>query len=192
MADKEPCDPLTLLKLWKERAQLSSKVHYQIASRRMGWNTLLSIGVVVASTVVGSALFASLNDESDGGPTVWLAMVSIAAGVLAGLQRILSLAELGEKHRQAGAQWDRIFNRLCIRMTHVIADEPKHGELEKLAEEMSQLVFSSPYIPQRAFVRVGLHVTYDALSKCEEPVSTLEDRSDKAPRRWWPRRRRTG
>lgn len=157
--------PFDLLLLWRERAQKSSEVHYKVASATMRWNARLSIAVVVVSAFVGSAMFATLNETIPEQLRWVLALASVAAAVLAGLQRVLALGEQGEKHRWAGSKWDEIFNRICILLTQYDSvNAPPKDVLDSLEKQMSDLVAKSPFIPQRWFEKVSLVKTYARLS----------------------------
>ncbi len=158
--------PVDLLTAWQERAQKSSEVHYRISSRWIKWNTFMTIVVVLASAVVGSALF-SRTGAGSGGPSEWaLGIVSVVTAGVAGLQRALGLAEAAERHRGAGARWDEIFNRICILLTQFDRDSPSlKGDLVDVERRMSVLVKESPTIPQRWFEKVNLIATYERLGE---------------------------
>jgi len=67
------------------------------------WHFWLGIPAVILSTVVGTAVFATLENQSVGiTARVIIALVSIAAAVLAGLQTFLRMSETAAAHGQAG------------------------------------------------------------------------------------------
>lgn len=152
-----------LLKLWRERANKSAAAHYRVASSRFYWNRWLSAIVVFATTFVGSGLAVTLSKQNSQFVEATLAVLGVLAAILAGLQRVLSLAEMAERHRAAGAHWDAIFNSMCLLAASGTA--PPMACLEELKKEMDDLVARSPSIPEGMFKKVSLKDTYARLSE---------------------------
>jgi hypothetical protein len=150
-------DEHALLRAWQERARKSSSCHYQLAVRYARWNTALTILVITISTVVGSGLFATLPRN---GAAHWvLGVLSVFAGVLAAIQRTTRLSELAERHREAGAGWDKLFNEETLARSC-----PENGtRLEEFRDDMAALVDKSPHIPQRMFKGAGLTENYESV-----------------------------
>lgn len=151
-------DERTLLRTWQARARRSSSAHYQLAAL-YGWiNTVLTIVVIVLTTFVGSSVFATRQDH---GAWQWvLGGMSVLAAIVAGVQRAMHLSELAERHREAGAGWDKLFNEITLaRAEHA----PPERVLERVTREMAALVDKSPYIPQHRFEKAQLAETYDEL-----------------------------
>src|SRR6185295_11642507 len=83
-----------LLSTWHRRMDACQHAYYLEAERYKRWHFWLGIPAVIFSTVVGTAVFATLENQSVGiSARVVIALVSIAAAVLAGLQTFLRLSE---------------------------------------------------------------------------------------------------
>jgi hypothetical protein len=159
--------------LWQERARLSSSAHYHLGNRYAKRNSLVSIVVVVLSTVAGSTAFAAFGSGRSWGLAV--GAVSIAAAVTAAVQRALHLAEFAERHHEAGAGWDKLFNELTLRRAG-----DQEFSLRMLQREIDTLVDKSPYIPERLFAELGLPASYNDLLFRQPPAP---------PKRWRDRLR---
>jgi hypothetical protein len=147
-----------LLEAWRDRARKSMEAHYAAASWRTWANGGLSAAVVIISTIVGSSLFAHVGQ---GGDAHWvIGTLSIVAAILVGLQRAMRLTEEAERHRHAGASWDRLFNFVCKELVDPDADLT--AVAERARKWMETLVGESPVIPQRSFDKVKLAASYDS------------------------------
>ena len=92
-----------LLSTWHRRMDACQHAYYLEAERYKRWHFWLGVPAVILSSIVGTAVFATLEKESLGIVTrVIIALVSIAAAVLAGLQTFLRLSEMSAAHAQAG------------------------------------------------------------------------------------------
>src|SRR2546421_2594241 len=93
-----------LLTDWFRRARESQRTHYECGTRFSRFNYWLGIPTIILSTAVGTAVFASLEQQS---VPAWIkiviGLVSILAAVLASLQTFLGFAQRADKHRIAGA-----------------------------------------------------------------------------------------
>jgi hypothetical protein len=160
-------DERQLLEAWQERARKSMRAHYEEASLRANAGTVLAVGVIAVSAVVGSTL---LLDAAGNDPWRWIVgVLSILAAGGAGAQRTLRLTETAEQHRRAGSEWDKLFNFLSEALSQ---DGDRTVALRRARKWMETLVGESPVIPQRRFKKVELAASYDeALAPSPEPSS---------------------
>jgi hypothetical protein len=63
----------------------------------------LGIPALIASTVVGTSLFASLSSREV--PPLWVGLLSIAAAVLAAIQTFMDFGGRSDKHRAAAVKY---------------------------------------------------------------------------------------
>jgi hypothetical protein len=157
-------NPEVLLHLWCERARRSSEAHFRLAVGRSRMHTIFTVVVVVSSAFVSSALFQRASSTAAKSDSHWyfvLAVVSILAAAVASLQRVLDLASEAEKHRKAGADWDRVFDQTCLAGATAHPGTASFDEQLTVFEiEMARITNSSPGISQRMFGKVGLEQIY--------------------------------
>lgn len=97
---------------WLQRAHLVLSAHHMAAGifeKRHYW---LGIPSVAISTVVGTAVFASLQKSPHVSIQIIVGLASIAAAVLASLLTFLRYNERAEKHRLAGVRYGTIMRQL--------------------------------------------------------------------------------
>jgi hypothetical protein len=97
-----------LLTDWAARVTAAQHAHYYLMARLRRRNLWLGIPVVVLSTIVGTALFATVASPGDYkaplGFRLAAAFISVLAAVLAGVQTFLKFSERSERHGLA-ADW---------------------------------------------------------------------------------------
>lgn len=148
-----------LLAYWGPRARKTEAAHYQVATEYSRRHDALTLLVVSLAAFTGSGLFATLSTKSARFKTV-LAILSVIAALLAGLDRSLRYLERAEKHREAGSAWAAIVNETEELKPQLAAHPPEATRISSLAKLMNDITARSPYIPQRVFDRCGLGDTY--------------------------------
>jgi hypothetical protein len=100
-------DAERLLQDWRNRAYAAQSAYYIMAERFRRWNYLLGVPVVILSGLVGTAIFADLQQRA---PYMqWLiGSVSILAAVLSSLQTFLRLSDSAAEHGAAAAWYSAI------------------------------------------------------------------------------------
>jgi hypothetical protein len=97
-----------LLTDWAARVTAAQHAHYFLMTRLRRRNLWLGIPVVVLSTIVGTALFATVATPGDYkaplGFRLAAAFISVLTAVLAGVQTFLKFSERSERHGLA-ADW---------------------------------------------------------------------------------------
>lgn len=73
---------------------------------------LLGVGVVVLSTIVGTAIFSTLESSPSDPVRIVAGLASVGAGVLAALQTFLGLEQRAAKHREAAAEYGKLRREL--------------------------------------------------------------------------------
>jgi amino acid transporter len=90
------------------------RAHYiawEKAARRNKW---LGIPVVITTTIVGTAIFGTLQESPGVAWKITAGLLSLLAAVLSALQTTLKYSELAEKHKTAGAKYAAMRRRLDI------------------------------------------------------------------------------
>ncbi|HEY1329971.1 MAG TPA: SLATT domain-containing protein [Actinomycetota bacterium] len=141
-------DVLALLKRWEHRADVVSRLHYQKGAFFNLWNTLVGLPVIVLTTLVGTSLFATIQDSGAFALRITAATVSVLAAILASVHRFLRLAELAEGHRVAGNRWAAIKREIeKTRSLHPtypdVRGDPIHY-LDKIINQWNRVAGESP------------------------------------------------
>ena len=170
-----------LLRDWHQRVTAARTGHYLLASRCRRRNVLLGVPVVVCSTLVGTSLFATLNNETvDSTLRLVIGGISVLAAMLAALQTFLRFGERAEKHVIA-ADWYSAVRRDIAEILALPAgsrEKPKEC-LDRLRKEMSKIGQQSPEIGERVWA--GLQATYNVDDSA--PLRSGDNDSSEAVRR---------
>jgi SMODS and SLOG-associating 2TM effector domain family 4 len=129
---------------WYDRVALTQHGHYVAAlyfSRRQYW---IGIPVVLLTAIVGTSVFASIQQKPDLWLQIAVGLMSIAATVLACLQTFLGYTDRAEKHRLAGARYGAVGRQLEL----MLARDSGWDVLDTMKQQLDTLAQESPNIPQ--------------------------------------------
>lgn len=145
-----------LLVDWRNRVNAAGRGHYILASRCRRNNVLLGIPVVVLSSVLGTSVFATLNEKDvSGGVRLVVGSISVLAAILAGVQTFLRYGERAEKHVIA-ADWytavRREIDQLLAQPPHP-SGRPREC-VDRLRKEISKVGQQSPEIDSRLWEKL--------------------------------------
>jgi len=97
---------------WYTRVVNTQRAHYLSADYFQSRKYWLGIPAVILSTLVGTSVFATVQNQ----PQLWLqiavGLASVLAALLASLQTFLGYSERAEKHRIAGAKYGALGREL--------------------------------------------------------------------------------
>jgi hypothetical protein len=151
-----------LLEVARDRriySQIKANSHYALAASADSRSRWLGIPAAVASTIVGTTIFATL---STGDRVLWVQVgtgsLSVAAAVLAGLQTLLKYPEAAAQHQKAAAGYDAVHHSLDhFLLTYAQSDGAKRDvaveQLREIGEDLDNLASSSPNVPERVYER---------------------------------------
>jgi hypothetical protein len=146
-----------LLRDWHNRVAAAQDAHYELVTRLRRHNVLLGVPAVVFSAVVGTSLFATLNEaEISTILRLIIGSLSVAAAVLAALQTFLRFAERAEKH-QLAADWYSAIRRDIQELQTLppgSRGDPK-AVFDRLRKEINRVVQQSPEIGQNFWAEVA-------------------------------------
>lgn len=141
-----------LLEDWRSRVYAAQAAHYGAADIFRLMNYVVGVPAVVFSSMVGTALFAGLEQHSD--KTVLVASASILAAVLAGLQTFLRFAERAAHHATAGDWFSAIRRDIEQVLTLPVEVRGKPKEcLDRIRKEMNRASQDSPELSGRKWRR---------------------------------------
>ncbi len=135
-----------VLEDWLIRATTAQFGHQRKADRNRLSSIALGIPTVIISTVVGTAAFAAINDQSGDGVKVAVGIVSVVAAVLASIQTYLGYTQLAERHRVAAVRYAALRRDIEVALANPSADE-----VGRIRREMDKIGAVGPQIGARAW-----------------------------------------
>ena len=135
-----------LLEIWYRRLRESQFCHYESAKALERMNCWLGIPSVILSTVIGTSIFATLNESVNIRVQILLGLVSVVAAVLTGLQTFLRFSERSEKHRAVAARYGAL--RREIEEITLGEDRIPRELIAPLRESMDRLAEEAPNVSE--------------------------------------------
>ena len=150
-----------LLEDWHRRVYCAQAGHYAAADRCRLLNYLVGVPAIVFSSIVGTAIFAGLEHDTQGPTalgmaprTIVVASISIAAAVLGALQTFLRFPERATQHATA-ADWYSAIRRDIEETLHLPVEfRGKAKEcLDAIRKEMNRAAQDAPELNVRLWKR---------------------------------------
>jgi len=133
-----------LLHDWRNRAYAAQSAYYVMAERYKRSNAMLGVPVVLLSGLVGTAIFADLQNNVSYGRWV-IGSVSLLAAALSSLQTFLRLSDSAMEHGAAAAWYSAI--RRDIEQLLALAPENRGNPkscLDGIRQEMNKAGQKAP------------------------------------------------
>ena len=145
-----------LLRDWRNRAYASQTGYYIMADRFGRRNYLLGIPVVVVSSIVGTAIFATLKDDVGVFERVTVGTISISTAVLASLQTFLRFAERASVHAAGGAWYSAIRRDIesTLALPRELRGDPK-AYVDSIRKEMNKVAQKSPELNEQLWASLA-------------------------------------
>lgn len=142
-----------LLQEWYRRVSVTQAAHYYSAGDFGSRKYFLGVPTVILTTLVGTSVFAALQEQLAYWVQISVGLASVAAALLSGLQTFLGDAERSEKHRTAAAQYGALGRELecCLSKGSEISEE----QLSNLRHSLNKLAIESPNIPLKTYRKAG-------------------------------------
>ena len=106
-------DMLDTAEDYRHYAQKKSNAHYRMSERAKAKHNQLGIPVTVATAVVRTAIFATLNAPTQ---SFWLqvaaGLLSLVAAVLAALQTFFNFSDVAAQNKEAAANYEAVRHQL--------------------------------------------------------------------------------
>ena len=156
---QSPWDPKVrrLLQDWRDRAEATSKTHYAMANRYAGRHLRLGVPVVGLTTLVGTSVFATLQESLNTSMRIFAGVAIVVAAVLASLQTFLNYSEKAEKNRVAAERWSavrrEISQMLALRPMNVATRDESKNYLDELRARMDEASAEAPEMPDSLWAR---------------------------------------
>ncbi|WP_406303810.1 SLATT domain-containing protein [Streptomyces sp. NBC_00885] len=143
------------LDAWCHEMRMSHLFHQDAAATFGKRGRYLSVGTLIISTVVGTAIFASLAASPATGWKVAAGVLTGMVAVLSALQALLKYPELAARHRQASLALSQLVHRVDIELTK---QSPSVDTLETVQDDWHKINIDTPDISQRARDRITKQV----------------------------------
>ena len=152
MVKKPPASTEELLQDWYRRAREAQFAHYEAAKPLASRNYWLGVPVAVLSGLVGTSIFATLQEQPDLAFKIGVGIISVLAAVLASLQTFLRFSERAEKHRAAAVRYGALRREV---ETAIAKGGPFEDKLvDGLREKLDSISSDSPEIPDRVWKKI--------------------------------------
>jgi hypothetical protein len=152
-----------LLQDWRKRVYAAQSAYYTEAERLRRWHYTFGVPVVIVSTIVGSAAFASTTGDP-GLPNWLLGSLTALAAILASLQTFLRLAESAAAHGLA-ADWYAAIRR-DIEQLQALPPQMRGKARDQLGSIRKEMNKASQKAPE---LRESLWVSFARRFGVEEP-----------------------
>jgi hypothetical protein len=134
-----------ILETWYGRTAFIQRIQYLAALHYSRLHYWLGVPVIVVTTLVGTSVFASIQQQ----PAVWIQVLagfaSVVAAILAGLQTFLGLQDRAEKHRLAGAKYGAVGRELEELLAFPETQSDVH--VSDIRQRLDALALESPNVP---------------------------------------------
>lgn len=141
---------LELLHKWYIRIRAAQTGHYKQAQQYRRQHLFLGVPVVVLSAVVGTTVFATLNDASTSTVVkIMLGSTSMLTAALASLQTFLNYDSLSEKHLSAASKLSAIKKEIEEKTITLTKDEDLTAFIEQVRTRWTSVTDEYPQISDK-------------------------------------------
>jgi hypothetical protein len=139
----------TLLEKWQERITRVQLAHFRAADRFRERNIQLGLPAIIFSTIVGTSVFASLNNgDIPQWAKIAVGLISVVAAVLTALQTFLGFSERAEKHRRTGVRYGAVGRKIeQFLQTGSSAQQSTDDLVDQIRERLDRLAEESLVLP---------------------------------------------
>ncbi|MEU5212733.1 SLATT domain-containing protein [Streptomyces sp. NPDC020742] len=136
---------LELLERWSKGLQVLHVAHNIASERFSRWSRITGLATAMLSTVVGTAIFASLSSSDS--PTVRVAAgaFSLVAAALGAGQLVWNYPELASRHRDAAVQYASLRRR--VDLAKVNDERLRDSDIDTMSSEWQEIEQSAPTLP---------------------------------------------
>jgi hypothetical protein len=130
-----------LLEDWHFRVTRAQFGHQLSADQTRSRHLLLGVPVVIFTTVVGTAAFAAINQDTNDFWKVAAGTISIVAAVLASMQTFFGFGELSDRHRAAATRYANTRRSIELALTSedAVAVPFIKGEMDRIGAASPQI-----------------------------------------------------
>lgn len=145
-----------LLELWLNRVRIVLAGHHEAAGRFQSLHYWIGIPTIILSTLVGTSIFATLQEKPDILLKIAAGIASVMSAILASLQTFLRFEERAERHRKAGNNYGILMRELEKINTFPTQNSKDLEDIvNDLQRRLDRLNVESPIIPRDIWQRVN-------------------------------------
>ena len=143
---------------YRHASQKKSNAHYKMSESANSRHTKLGVPAAILSTLVGTAIFSTINAPSASVSVRIIAgLLSLVAAVLVSLQTFFNYSDQASKHRDAAASYEAVRHKLdwFILANSKLSNE---SDLEKplavlldISTSMDEIRRTAPAIPDSIY-----------------------------------------
>lgn len=148
--------PESLLDQWRLGLRISHRGHHESAKHYEHLHWMLSLPTVAVSAILGTSVFAGLQNSSMPFAKTVMAVLSVATVALSSLQGSLRFGERSERHKSAAAQIGEARRALEEQIVLGHHDEKTMNEARKKWDAADR---QAPTIPSRIYNQTAKLVT---------------------------------
>lgn len=145
-----------LLAEWEVRIRRAQRAHFEAATALERAHFAIGIPLVILSTVVGSSVFASLQQQTDVRITIAVGVASVLTAILAGVQTFLRFAERAERHRVVAAKFGVLRKDIEVLRVRTFDQKEREAATVELKERWNELSEGSPTVPVHVWQRTNI------------------------------------
>ncbi|MCZ2857241.1 SLATT domain-containing protein [Blastococcus sp. VKM Ac-2987] len=139
-------------------ARRRDRAHYRMALRMDRQERLLGVPVILLSTIVGTTIFATLQDEASAGWRIATGSLSVMAAALAALQTFFNFGGEAQRHAAAASGYARAWRHMWLFETrYKDGRRSRDAALEEFASllgEIDELEEHAPRISTKVWQKV--------------------------------------
>jgi hypothetical protein len=145
-------DILAKAKTYQKTYHDVGRAHYIAANYYAALNRLFGVPVIVITAMVGTTIFATLNESPDPKWKIAAGLFSLIGTVLASLQTSLGFANTAQKHKFAGENYraiQRRFETFQLKFAEAGRELRTSAitEYERLTQELDEIPKKCPTVP---------------------------------------------
>jgi len=147
----------TLARQWQNGLHINHTCHSRMTAKLEHRARYISIATITLSTIVGTAIFASLAQSPAQWAKILTGTLSIATAILAAFNASLGYSQLAERHREAAVK----YGALRRKFEEVVATVPATDLPTLLAtvrSEWDHIDAIVPSIPQLIYDRISRRI----------------------------------
>lgn len=147
-------DILEQARKYKKTSAVISRAHYIAWERANKLQNRLGVPVVISTAIVGTTIFATINENPSIGWKITAGLISLIAAVLSALQSSFKFSETADNHKSAGASYAAMRRDLDLYILRHSKSDDRHvaiEELKKLNNNFNELAKKTPSIPDKLY-----------------------------------------
>lgn len=140
---------------WLAGIRVLTVGHYAAAKHFEECHRNLGVPVIVLSTIVGTAVFASIESSPAEWAQALVGFLSLLAAILSGLQTFLGYSQLAEKHKRAAVNYSQLRRELDEFCAYPPEKDERKPFLDTFRQRWDALEQEAPTIPDKVYKAVA-------------------------------------